>query len=102
MYVRIKKAFPFVNERGEKVTAPRGWIGDLPDEHGKAAIQSGHAVPGNPRSMPEAEAAPEAPSDEFAGKTRADLEALAVERGVDVSKAGNKAEVIAMLKAAQA
>ncbi len=32
--------------------------------------------------------------------TRADLDKLAAERGVDVSKATNKADVIAALKAA--
>ena len=39
-------------------------------------------------------------SDDLDGKTRAELDALAAERGVDVSKATNKAEVIAALRAA--
>jgi hypothetical protein len=38
--------------------------------------------------------------DDLDGKTRAELDALAAERGVDVSKATNKAEVIAALRAA--
>ena len=45
---------------------------------------------------------PEAPEPDLDAMTRAELEALAAERGVDVSKAGNKAEVIAALKATQA
>jgi len=100
MYVRIKKAFEFENDRGEKVTAPRGWIGDLPDEDGKAAIASGHAVHGDPRSLPGAEAVEEA--DGLDAKTRPELEALAAERGVDITKAKTKADVIDALKAAQA
>lgn len=98
MYVRIKKAFEYRNERGEKVTAPRGWIGDLPEKEGKAALASGYAVPGDPRTMPEAEPARESASDDLDGMTRAQLEALAVERNIDVSKAKNKDEVIAALR----
>lgn len=95
MYVRIKKAFEYRNARGEKITAPRGWIGDLPEEHGKAALASGHAVPGDPRALPS-----EPPSDEpdLDGMTRAELDALAAERGIDVSKAKNKDEVITALR----
>jgi len=99
MYVRMKKAFEFENERGEKVTAPRGWIGDLPDEHGKAAIASGHAVHGDPRALPGSE--PEV-EDGLDSKTKPELEALAAERGVDITKAKTKADVIDALKAAQA
>jgi hypothetical protein len=55
MYVRIIKAFEFRNDRGEKVTAPRGWLGDLSDKHGKAALASGHAVQGDPRALPMSE-----------------------------------------------
>ena len=99
MYVRIKKAFDFTNERGEKVTAPRGWIGDLPDEHGKAALASGHAVQGDPRVLPMSESV-EKPVVDLDGMTRADLDKLAAERGVDVSKAKTKDDVIAALRAA--
>ncbi|MFD6316903.1 hypothetical protein [Methylorubrum thiocyanatum] len=98
MHVRIKKAYGFTNDRGEKITAPRGWIGDLPDQHAKAAIESGHAVLGNPQALPEGE--PEPAEDDLGDKTRAELEALAKERGVDVSAAKNKADVIAALRAA--
>lgn len=98
MHVRIKKAYGFTNDRGEKITAPRGWIGDLPDQHAKAAIESGHAVLGNPQVLPEGE--PGAAEDDLGDKTRAELEALAKERGVDVSAAKNKADVIAALRAA--
>lgn len=98
MHVRIKKAFGFTNDRGEKITAPRGWIGDLPDQHAKAAIESGHAVLGNPQVLPEGE--PEPAEDDLGDKTRAELEALAKELGVDVSAAKNKADVIAALRAA--
>jgi hypothetical protein len=98
MHVRIKKAFGFTNDRGEKITAPRGWIGDLPDQHAKAAIESGHAVLGNPQVLPEGEPGPA--EDDLGDKTRAELEALAKERGVDVSAAKNKADVIAALRAA--
>lgn len=98
MHVRIKKAYGFTNDRGEKITAPRGWIGDLPDRHAKAAIESGHAVLGNPQVLPEGEPVPA--EDDLGDKTRAELEALAKERGVDVSTAKNKADVIAALRAA--
>lgn len=99
MYVRIKKAFEYRNERGEKITAPRGWIGDLPDEHGKAALASGHAVPGDPRALPG-----EPPVDEpdLDAMTRAELDKLAADRGIDVSKAKNKDEVIAALRGSAA
>ncbi|MGW5960755.1 hypothetical protein [Methylorubrum thiocyanatum] len=98
MHVRIKKAYDFTNDRGEKITAPRGWIGDLPDQHAEAAIKSGHAVLGNPQVLSEGE--PGAAEDDLGDKTRAELEALAKERGVDVSAAKNKADVIAALRAA--
>lgn len=95
MYVRIKKAFEYRNERGEKITAPRGWIGDLPEEHGKAALASGHAVPGDPRALP---GDPPADEPDLDAMTRAELDKLAAERGIDVSKAKNKDEVIAALR----
>ena len=99
MYVRIKKAFEFTNARGEKITAPRGWIGDLPAKHGEAALASGYAVQGDPRALPMSEPV-ERPAPDFDAMTRADLDKLAAERGVDVSKAKSKDEVIAALKAA--
>ena len=43
---------------------------------------------------------PEAPEPDYDAMTRPELDKLAAERGVDISKAGNKAEVIAALKAA--
>lgn len=100
MYVRIKKAFGFENERGEKITAPRGWIGDLPDEHAQAALDGGFAVQGDPRALPMSEPVDRAPTDDLDGKTREELDALAKERSVDISKAKNKADVILALRAA--
>lgn len=98
MHVRIKKAYGFTNDRGEKITAPRGWIGDLPDRHAEAAIKAGHAVPGDPQVLPEAE--PEPAGDDLGDKTRTELEVLAKDRGIDVSAAKNKADIIAALRAA--
>ncbi|WFS07774.1 hypothetical protein [Methylobacterium sp. 391_Methyba4] len=98
MYVRIIKAFEFRNDRGEKVTAPRGWLGDLSDEHGKVALASGHAVQGDPRALPMSEPV-EQPEPDLDAMTRAELDALAAERGVDVSKAKTKDDVIAALRA---
>lgn len=98
MHVRIKKSYDFTNDRGEKITAPRGWIGDLPDKHAEAAIKSGHAVLGNPQALPEGD--PEPDADGLGAKTRAELEAMAKDRGIDVSAAKNKADVIAALRAA--
>jgi len=99
MYVRMKKAFSFENERGETITAPRGWIGDLPDEHGKVALASGHAVHGDPRALPAAENEGGKGVDNFDALTRPELEAIAAERGIDVSKAKTKADVIEALRA---
>lgn len=98
MHVRIKKSYDFTNDRGEKITAPRGWIGDLPDQHAKAAIKSGHAVPGDPQVLPKGEPAPD--GDDLDAKTKVELEALAKERGIDIAAAKNKADVIAALRAA--
>ncbi|GJD88187.1 hypothetical protein BHAOGJBA_1700 [Methylobacterium hispanicum] len=100
MYVRIKKAFEYRNERGEKITAPRGWIGELPEEHGKAALASGHAVPGDPRALPGEPPVGDEP--DLDAMTRAELDKLAAERGIDVSKAKNKDEVIAALRSSAA
>ena len=99
MHVRIKKAYGFTNDRGEKITAPRGWIGDLPDQHAKAAIESGHAVLGNPQVLPEGD--PEPDADDLDDKTKAELEALAKERGIDIAAAKTKAQIIETLRAAR-
>lgn len=101
MHVRIKKAFSFENERGEKITAPRGWIGDLPDEQGKVALASGHAMHGDPRALPAAEDEGSKGGDNFDALTRPELEAIASERSIDVSKAKTKADVIEVLRAAR-
>nr|WP_114385272.1 SAP domain-containing protein [Methylorubrum zatmanii] len=98
MHVRIKRSYDFTNDRGEKITAPRGWIGDLPDRHAEAAIKSGHAVPGNPQALPEGD--PEPDPDGLDAKTKAELEALAKERSLDVSAAKTKADLIEALRKA--
>ncbi|WP_019905706.1 hypothetical protein [Methylobacterium sp. 77] len=100
MYVRIIKAFSYKNEHGEKVTAPRGWIGDLPDKHGEEAKKGGFAVDGLQRSSPSAEAEIPASTDGLDDKSKADLEALAKEKGVDISAARTKADIITALRAA--
>ena len=100
MYVRIIKAFSYKNEHGEKVTAPRGWIGDLPDKQGEEAMKGGFAVDGLQRSSTSVEAEVEPPVDELDGKSKADFEALAKEKGVDISAARTKAEILTVLRAA--
>ncbi|MCJ2032728.1 hypothetical protein [Methylobacterium sp. J-068] len=99
MYVRMKKAFPFKGDQGEKLTAPRGWIGNLPDEVAEAAIKGGFAVDGRQiSSTPTAPPAPEDVDDGLEAKTKPELEALAADRGVDISKAKTKADVIEALR----
>lgn len=96
MYVRMKRAFPFKNQNGEKAIAPRGWIGDLPDAAAKEAIEKGYAVDGAQRTATPVE--PPAVDDGLAAKTKAELEALAKERGLDIGEAKTKADLIAVLR----
>jgi hypothetical protein len=99
MHVRMKKTFSFKGENGEKLTAPRGWIGNLPEAVAEVAIKGGFAVDGRQISSTPTEAPePEPVDDGLDAKTRADLEALAKERGLDIGEAKTKADLIAVLR----
>jgi len=98
MYVRMNRAFSFKDENGTKITAPRGWVGDLPDKAAKEAVSGGYAVDGNQRSATTVEA--QVPADGFDAMTKSELEALAKERGLDVSAAKTKADLIEALRKA--
>lgn len=88
-----------LREKGKDEVVHLGW------DEAKAALAAGtHDVAdaeGSGSEQPrEAEAGTEAEAaDDLDAKTRAELDALAAERGIDVSKAGTKAEVIAALRA---
>lgn len=89
-----------LREKGKKDAEPIGMHWDA----AQAALQAGtHEVvdtalsSGEPRRMGEENRGDE---PDLEAMTRADLDKLAAERGVDVSKATNKADVIAALKAA--
>lgn len=98
MYVRMSRAFSFKDGNGTTITAPRGWVGSLPDEAAKKAISGGYAVDGNQRSATVVEAP--APADGLDAMTKPELEALAKERGLDVSAAKTKADLIEALRKA--
>ena len=72
---------------------------ELVEEEGEPGPEIHGGVWGNEPAPIEAKPAGQGEPD-YDAMTRAELDKLAAERGVDVSKAGNKAEVIAALKAA--
>lgn len=98
MYVRMNRAFSFKDENGTKITAPRGWVGNLPDKVAKNAVSGGYAVDGNQRAATPVDAA--ASADGLDAMTKPELEALAKERGLDVSAAKTKADLIEALRKA--
>ncbi|UMY16655.1 hypothetical protein MMB17_18510 [Methylobacterium organophilum] len=105
----MERSFEFKDEAGARFIAPRGWVGDLPDAVAKDAIDGKFAVDGNQRSATPVEQAGsgvqqdgqdgEGANDGLDDKTRPELEQLAAERGIDVSKAKTKADVIEALRA---
>jgi hypothetical protein len=85
-----------LREKGKDEVVHLGW------DEAQAALQAGtHEVADAAGEGSEAEHLEHSDEggDDFDGKTRAELEQIAAERGVDVSKAGNKADVIAALRA---
>jgi hypothetical protein len=50
MFIRMNKTFKYEDEAGTKITVPRGWVGDLPDDIAQEAIDGGYGVDGNERS----------------------------------------------------
>lgn len=86
-----------LREKGKDEVVHLGW------DKAQAALQAGTHVAADADGEG-SEKAHEAPADEggddLDGKTRAELEQIAAERGVDVSKASTKADVIAALRAA--
>ncbi|BDL40932.1 Rho termination factor N-terminal domain-containing protein [Methylorubrum sp. GM97] len=98
MYVRMNRAFSFKDENGTKITAPRGWVGNLPDKAAKEAVTGGYAVDGNQRAVKPVE--PTAPADGLDAKSKPELEALAKERGIDIEAAKTKADLIEALRKA--
>ncbi|UYW32509.1 SAP domain-containing protein [Methylorubrum extorquens] len=98
MYVRMNRAFSFKDENGTKITAPRGWVGNLPDKAAKEAVGGGYAIDGNQRSATVVEAP--APADGLDAMTKPELEALAKDRGLDVSAARTRADLIEALRKA--
>jgi hypothetical protein len=88
-----------LREKGKKDAEPvgMGW------DEAQAALRAGtHEVVETAPSSGEPRREREKPIDaepDLDVMTRADLDKLAADRGVDVSKAGNKAEVIALLRA---
>ncbi|MCJ2098951.1 hypothetical protein [Methylobacterium sp. E-046] len=85
-----------LREKGKDEIVHLGW------DEAQAALQAGTHVVADASGEGSEKAHEESEGDEpdLDGMTRADLDKLAAERGVDVSKAGNKAEVIAALRAA--
>ena len=85
-----------LREKGKEDVVHLGW-----DEAQAALLAGTHEVAdasGQGSETEHLERVDEA-GDDLDGKTRAELDALAAERGVDVSKATNKADVIAALRA---
>ena len=97
MHIRMKRDFHVpISDEGVK-TYPAGWVGDAPDEHAEAALAAGAAddTGRSPAGAPEGDA-----PDNLEKLSRADLDALAAERGVDITSASNKGDVIELLRAA--
>lgn len=86
-----------LREKGKKDAEPvgMGW------DEAQAALSAGTHEVAEGDGTDATIGGPSEPEPDLDAMTRAELDALAVERGVDVSKAGNKAEVIAALKAAE-
>ncbi|SFM76345.1 hypothetical protein [Methylobacterium pseudosasicola] len=85
-----------LREKGKEGVVHYGW------DEAQAALQAGtHVVADDDGQGSETEhLEPVEEADGLDGKTRAELDALAAERGVDVSKAKTKDDVIAALRAA--
>jgi len=87
-----------LREKGKKDAEPVGMSWD----EAQAALQAGtHEVAeGDGTDAPIG--GPEAPEPDYEAMSRPDLDMLAAERVVDITKAKTKADVIEALKAAQA
>ena len=85
-----------VREKGKKDAEPvgMGW------DEAQAAIAAGTHEAAEGGGFDGTIGGPDAPEPDYEAMSRSDLDKLAAERGVDVSKAHNKADVIAALKAA--
>lgn len=88
-----------LREKGKKDAKPVGFGWD----EAQAALQAGtHEVVTPPPAEEGAKQAGESePDDGLDDKTKAELEAIAKDRGVDVSAAKTKADVLAALRAAR-
>jgi len=87
-----------LREKGKKDVVTLGW------DEAQAVLQAGtHEVADDADDgkaiSGEKGPEPDAPVDELDTKTRPELEALAAERGVDITKAKTKADVIEALRA---
>jgi aminopeptidase N len=103
MYIRMNKAFSYKDEAGTKITAPRGWVGELPDDVAREAINGGFAVDGNERSAtPVVQEVPKTAGsvEPLDSMTKEELLAEAEKRGVEVKSNMAKAEILEALKKA--
>ncbi|WP_342640933.1 hypothetical protein [Rhodoligotrophos ferricapiens] len=102
MQVRTTKRFEFVDETTNRLTrVPAGWTGELSgnalDEARKAgALDEAYSRTAAPKG--DAEGAPEGAA-KLEDMTKAELEAEAKRRNVDLTGANTKAEIIEKLKA---
>ncbi|WP_108459190.1 hypothetical protein [Devosia naphthalenivorans] len=98
MFRRFKKSFSFKNEAGQKVTIPRNWAGELPDQIAADADAAGATLIDKVKKAAEQPASSPKTIDEM---TKDELIAEAAKRNVEIKTSDNKADILAALEAAE-
>lgn len=96
MFRRFKKSFSYKNEAGQKVTIPRQWAGELPDNVAADADTAGATLVEKVKAADQPATEPKQIDD----MTKDELIAEAAKRNVEIKTSDNKADILAALKAA--
>lgn len=99
MHIRAKKSFSYKLPDGRERRVPRGWVGEMPDDIGSAAVADGRAADAGGGSTSPQASAPNTTDENLDGMSHADLVSLAEKRGVQFKKSDSKAEIAAAIKA---
>lgn len=93
---RFRKQFEYKNEAGERVTVPRNWAGELPDDVAKAADDAKVTLVEKASSQP-ADTDQEKPLDKW---SKDDVVAEAARRNLTIKPSANKGDILMALRVA--